>query len=379
MKDGVAVPVFQGHFLLSLPRPDRWYRRLRTRKLQSNLTADLVRGVLDRYGLRLQRPATLIAGPSRSTNVVVETDAGTKILKRYRNTVEQVAIVHEHSILNYLASISFPVPHLTSTGDGETLVEIGGRWYALFEYLEGYFQYHNSVFFPPQTRQFVTSAGQALACFHLALRDFVPAGYNPNGFKPLGGERWRELTWYRERLDWCRSEARRGGSTDGQPLSRVLSERADWIADSLSSLDDHLKAADPRRLIIHGDYGPYNLLFKKDASVVVVDLELARLDWRLTDLATGLEKFAKNRGGLDFGKMRCFLESYNGTFPMHRDELRLLPAVWRFWVLRRVVIWWHRYCQDGEVHWLVKARRALNLVRWLAANEGALASLYEVC
>ncbi len=375
MRNDVGVPVFQGRYSLSLPRPDRLYRRFRQWKRQSNLTTDEANAILDSYGIELEGPVSPLAGASRSTNALLETGTGKKILKRYRDTVEHVAIVHEHSILSYLGDIGFPVPHLTPTKNGETLVQAGGNCYALFDYLGGYFQYHNFIFFPPQSGEFIASAGKTLAHLHLALKDFVPAGYNPNGFKSSADDRWRDLAWLMERLDWCRCETRSGQDKNGASLSTELLQRATWLDDSLHGLDSLLKSASLPRLIIHGDYGPYNLLFKRRAAVVVLDLELARLDWRLTDLSTALEKFAKNRRGVDPAKMRGFLEAYHGEFPVDPDEMSLLPTVWRFWMLWRIVVWWHRYCTDGDVFWLSKARRELNLLDWLLANESGLSDL----
>jgi Ser/Thr protein kinase RdoA (MazF antagonist) len=377
--NGIKPPVFPESFFVSLPRPDRWYRRLELRQRQPSLSAEQVGRVLAGYGLGVQGTITMVPGALRSTNAVVETDAGRKLLKRYRDTVEQAAIVHEHSILRYLAQVGFPAPRLSTTSNGDTVVAEDGERYALFEYLEGYFQYHNRIFVPPQTRKLVVSAGKALACFHQALKHFVPAGCNPNGFRSLEEDRWRGLNWYMERLDRCRTETDREDSDHSSLLTGQLRWHASWIGDALRDLDARLQMAELPRVIVHGDYGPYNLLFKRGAAVVVVDLELSRLDWRLTDLATALEKFARNRAGFDFGKVRCFLEAYRSVFPMTPGEMDLLPQVWQFWILRHIITWWHRYSTDGEVHWLVKAERALDLIRWLMANERVVAeSLVQV-
>src|SRR5262249_36614462 len=149
-------------------------------------------------------------------------------------------------------------------------------------------------------RQFIRSSGKALGALHNALRDFTPAGQHPNGFKSREGERWRDLDWFIDKLTWCQQQIPRLRSDGAGVLRRLCAEEANWVAATLHDLNDRINAAAPPRQIIHSDYGPYNLFFKPGAPTVILDFELAHLDWRLADLAMALPAFAGGRLGFSF-------------------------------------------------------------------------------
>lgn len=359
--------IFQAQQTYSMPRPDRLYQRLRYQQRPLPIDADILRAILAEYGLSITGRVAAAGVPGRSQCVICATSAGAVLLKRYKDTIEPAAALHEHSILQRLAQIGFPAPRLKITCRGETLIQHAGGYYALFDALDGYFHYHQHIFLPEQTRQFITMSGAALGALHDALRDFTAEGRNPNGFISRSGDRWRELRWFTERLAQCRQDLAQLPAGHARALGRMLATHASQVEEQLHQLDDMLAAAAPPRLIIHGDYGPYNLFFKRNAPIVILDFELARLDWRLTDLATALPSFAGSRFGFSFAKMRRFLDGYQTYCPIDAAELRLLPDVWRFLTLRRVVVCWYRFCKTGGRQWLSEAQRRLDLAEWLVA------------
>ena len=365
--------VFQTNQIFYVPRPDRLYHQFRFRQQRSNIERDLLLDILTEYGLQVR--GKIEAQVGRSDNLIFETPDGKKMLKRYKDTLNPSTLLHEHSILNYLAQIGFPAPRLVPAMNGDTLLQKEGRCYAVFDFLEGYFQYHNYFLLPNQIRQFITASGNTLGALHAALKDFTPEGYHLNGFKSRTEDRWREVGWFIEKLDRCRQEFSRLQTDDGRVLSRTFSEYAGWVEETLHNLDDQIKAAAPPRLIIHGDYGPYNLFFKRAAPTVVLDFELAHLDWRLADLAMALPAFANTRLWSSLRKMTCFLEGYRTCCPIDGEELRLLPTVWQFFVLRRVVFCWYRYCDTPDRRWSHEAQQKLKLSRWIGNHHQALSSL----
>lgn len=354
-------------------RPDLAWRYFTYHRRASGISARVVDDVLAAYGLRIQGKAEVPGGPGRSQNLIVETNAGKKMLKQYKNTVDLAAVQHEHEILTYLAAIEFPAPRLTTTRDGDSLYKQDATYYAVFDVLEGYFQYHHYFFLPTQTRQFIAAAAQALGALHTALQDFTPAGTNQNGFTSRQGVRWRELDWFLDRLAACQAAIDRVPPRQSDPIRDMFLAHAPWVTERLATLDDVLGTAMLPRLIIHGDYGPYNLFFKRDAPVVILDFELARLDWRLTDLATALPSFARNRLGFNWNKLRWFLHAYQACCPVDTAELRLLPDVWLFLTLRRLVVCWQRYCDTAAQRWLVEAHQRLKLAQWIGANQQTFA------
>ena len=151
----------------------------------------------------------------------------------------------------------------------------------------------------------------------------------------------------------------------------ITTNRA-WVEESLQLLNDRLKSANLTQVVIHGDYGPYNILFKRGAPVVVIDFELARLDWPLIDLTKAMSTFAKNRFGFSQHKAATFLNAYRASFEIDETELAYLPDVWEFLTLRRLIVCWHRYCQNGKAIWAKEAKEKLNKARWIENNKALL-------
>lgn len=353
---------------LYIPRPDRLYQRLRFRQRPSAIDLTTVEEILAEYDLKLLAKSQAPPGPGRSRNVIVSTCRGKKLLKRYKHTVIVPAIIHEHSILAYLTRIGFPSPRLVTRPAGETLVCRNGRNYALFDFIEGGFQYYNYFLLPMQLRQFITAAGEVLAILHNRLEDFVPQGYNLNGFKSRKEGWWRDLDWYADRLARCTKETQRLNSSASRSEAAWLLQYADYLEETLHQLDASLKQAALPRLIIHGDYGPYNLLFRRDGSLTVLDFEIARLDWRATELVDALWRFSYTRFGFNLDKMKWFVDAYGAHFAVASDELRLLPDVWIFLNVRRCIVRWHHYCDTHDTQRLAQARSFLRLFSWMREN-----------
>ncbi|MEN8198403.1 MAG: phosphotransferase, partial [Pseudomonadota bacterium] len=57
-------------------------------------------------------------------------------------------------------------------------------------------------------------------------------------------------------------------------------------------LEEALGDAQLPRLVIHGDFGIHNMLFHDNESATLLDFELARLEWRLSDLVLVLRASA---------------------------------------------------------------------------------------
>jgi len=345
------------HTILRFPRVRTFVKQLRIRP-SDVIPPDQVREILAEYNLDLTAAPKHPAVLGRSGNLVVRTPLGKAMLKRYKSSVTQPAVIHEHSILTYLSQIRFPSPRLLSTPAGETFVCRHGAIYALFGFIEGDIRYPHHFLLPAQGRRLISSAGDVLANLHQSLQGFVPAGQNLEGFKSPSQGRWRDLTWYTDMLADCVAESRQLelGEEKAQAMIPVLLQRADWIHDTLGQLDQSLEAAALPRLIIHCDYRPGNLLFRKDAATVVLDFELSRLDWRITDLAKSLPAFAYTRTiGLNFDWMKCFLDAYHARYPVAHDELQLVSSVWQFLTVRRLIVCWHNFCsaptgyRQGEV------------------------------
>jgi len=354
-----------------IPRPDRLYDSVRFRRRPSVIEPATTVEVLAQYGLELRATPQVPPGPGRSHSLILTTSQGKKVLKRYKYTVIVPAIVHEHSILAYLAGVGFPSPRLVATPSGETMVCRDGHHYAMFDFIAGGFQYHNYLLLPVQVRKFIAASGEILASLHDELKDLVPQGHSPNGFRSRQEDWWRDREWYASRLAHCRAETQRSDHDGSGPEAAWLLRYAGFLEEALDQLDGRLKEASLPRMIIHGDYGPYNLLFKGERSITILDFELARLDWRATELVDGLQRFSLNRWGFNLDKMKCFLDAYRVRFAINSDEIQCLPDVWTFLNVRRCIVHWHHYCDTHEPERLTQARWNLRLIDWMTDNRRA--------
>ena len=371
-----SIPIFWVKAGLQLPRPDRLnLKSVFTANKLSREDEQWISALVSTYGLSLLQPAKKLETDGRSNNWVLITNKGKKILKKYKPSVEAEQILHEHAILSQLALFQFPAPRLNKNLHSETLTLIENSRFAMFDFLDGYFQYHEQIYFPNQTNTFLELAALSLASLHESLRDFTPVGKNPNGFISKEGPRWLGLNWYLEKLTANKQQTQESlkGSL-GYELNMIHS-RGKWIEDRLSVLDEILTTAPLDRVIIHGDYGPYNLLFKNGKPVVIIDFELARLDWRLTDLATSMNTFTRNRMGFQQKKMRRFIQAYQSASNVGAEQLDYLPVVWEYLSLRRLIVCWSRALETGQKKWLVESLDRMQIIDWITMHKSDMLKL----
>lgn len=357
-----------------LPRPQRLYPWL-IRSYRGRLSIDTakVEEVLAEYGLALidrPRPAS---GGVRNINLIVNTSRGKGILKRYRESLGISTIIQEHSILKYLAQIGFPATRLVGTKSGHTLVQQGKNRYALFDFVDGGFRSFDYIALPRQTRKYIAIAGEMLAILHDKLTDFVPQGYNPDGFKSKTGDRWRDIEWFMNKLTFCLEKTSLQNENRGKYRYAWLLQRARELENILFHNTSVLNNTDLPRQIIHKDYNLGHLLFRKNAPPVIIDFEIARLDWRLVDIINGWQGFCKTRSGYSPNKMRVFLYSYQTHMPLTATELEFIPAVWKFLQIRECIHYWYEYSlTGGDKMLLVRACQSLKELDWVIANQNAI-------
>ncbi len=345
---------------LFLLRPGFLIAKLKSYRAPVALGRKTITAVLKEYGLTpVQRGSVPPDSGGRSRSVVVETNAGKKLLKQYKRTVALSAIELEHSILRFLAERDFlSAPRLVATGDGRTLVQAEGERFVLFDFVDGGFQYYKYILLPHRAKRFINMAGKSLARLHRTLENFTPLGDNPNGFSSHDGERWHNLDWYLEKLDECVHST--------PPGMQTLVERADEVGYSLRALDIELRRANLPRLTIHGDYGPHNLLFRPKQHIMILDFEIARLDWRAIEVVNALWRFGSDDNDcLQIKKREWFFDAYNSRFPLDRRELESLSALWDFSHLRRCILNWHEYCRTHDEFNRAKVFRHLGFYDWM--------------
>lgn len=361
---------------LRLPRPGLLLRTLKSIRQRKTGQPPGWQAIIAAYGFDLLKPIQSIEGGVRSLSWLLETSEGKKILKQYKGSVEYEQIIYEHSVLQRLEQVGFPAPRVHPTLEGSTVVEMEGRYFGMFDFIEGCFQFFNYLYLPSRLKQYLDAVGQNLGRLHRALDGFTPEGYNINGFMSMTGERWRGIDWYLEKLANCRVKAEKSAIGKAHPTSIALFQHAGWIEERLRSDEEALTRANPTRGVIHGDYGVYNLLLKPGSQMVTLDFELCRLDWRLIDLVFALASVTRlDEFHTEHEKMCLIASGYQSANPMPAEELSLIPQIWTYQFLRRVIIAWERYLESGNGSVLVEAERRMARVDWVERNREVLSNL----
>lgn len=355
----------------SVPRPDRLVRRLSARG-SGSLGVHEMQLASAEFGL--PQPVRVSRAPSPggrgSVGIIADAAGQQWLLKRYKPSVADEDLVVEHAVLERLAEVAFPAPRLRRSPSGSTIVRVGDGRLALFMLASGHVHPHERIYAAGDRRRLEMEAGATLGQLHESLCGFEPPPASENGFVGMVGPRLRPLAWFSERLE------RLARSTDGRDRRLPeLTASAGWMHRELIRHDALLEAAAPARTVIHGDYGPYNLMLRPGWPPLVIDFELARVDWRLADLATAVPRFAQRRTGFDRAAAGRFLDGYRSSTTLDAQELGLMPAVATYLALRRAVVCWERFAASAERQWADQARGRLGLARSLVAGRHPLAAL----
>jgi Ser/Thr protein kinase RdoA (MazF antagonist) len=362
--------------ILHLPRPSRVSASLAARLGSPVLEPARVDEVLDRYGLRARGAHRNLRLARRSLNVVVRTDRGTKVVKRYRPQWTEETVRTGHSVLSRLAELAVPAVRLVRAPGGTTWVSVDGQVFAVFDHVPG--TNYSLNFLLRSDRLWLTElAGRTLARLHRALVGFIPTGRHHMGFASPTGPRRRDAAWHATKLEELQRRSLGLGRPDATPYLIRLRGDAGYLLDAIERLERRLADASFPRLVIHGDYGLHNLIFQptgRDVTetfsageggwsslvAIPVDFEMSRLDWRINDLISALGKHRYRGGRYDNESMETFLAAYAAGFPLTRDERQMLPSAWRLHKLQAAVQYWNSYFEtDGPIRKLASAVDAI--------------------
>lgn len=361
---------------IRIPRPAKLRHLIAVKIRHSPIGEEESERVLSVYDLgRLEGYRRPAVGHTRSQNLILQTNKGAKLLKRYKTSLDREAIAYEHSVLMRLDAAKFPAPRLVANREGETCTELDGRYYAITDFIEG-FKYSDFFISERAKKGFVESAACTLACYHRLIDGFVPAGKKRDGFMPGNRKRWQESDWYLHEFDKYK-ELLRGSERP----TRFFRDNINRFKQDLVILGGKLEKSDGSlpRLVIHGDYGPYNLLFKGDQLAAVLDFECAHLDWRAWDVIGAIYRFAGTRTGIDLEQAGIFFAAYQSGCALSTQEIGLMPDIFRFSRLRGLTIAL-RDCFDlGIPSRLDDARHIVWWIDWMEENGPRLTQALLKC
>lgn len=107
-----------------------------------------------------------------------------------------------------------------------------------------------------------------------------------------------------------------------------------------------------------------------------MDFELARLEWRLSDLVSCISKLRNRSGNHDMDSVMEMVTAYHDEFPIDNEEWQWFPLVWKHYKMAKAVQYWSSYFEtNGPLHKLALARDAVHQSGWLVNNNSTVTSL----
>jgi Ser/Thr protein kinase RdoA (MazF antagonist) len=361
-----------------IPKPDKLRYAVAARTRPARIAEIEIGHVLRAYDLgELRGYRQPAAASGRSQNLILETSKGGKVLKKYKYSLSLEAIIYEHSLLRHLAVADFPAPRLAVNRNGETCTEFEGRFYAITDFVAG-LKYTDFIISRRKRKRLIEKAAHTLARYHQLVDGFVPEGKKTDGFMPDGQKRWQECDWYLREFEKYRSLLR-DREVDGTELERFFLHNIARFQQALLALDRRLGENSHvlPKLVIHGDYGPYNILFNGERLVAVLDFECAHLDWRAWEVVGDIQRFAGMKDGIDYDLARTFLSAYRSRGTLTADEIGLMPDIFRFSRLRGLIISLRDYFRLDAPARLHRARHKVWWVDWMEENGPRLIEALE--
>ncbi|MCH8805153.1 MAG: phosphotransferase [Planctomycetes bacterium] len=261
-------------------------------------------------------------GSRKSPKLLLQTAGGNFLLKRRaKGRSDPYKVAFAHALLGHLIRRRFPVPEMIGTrDDNNSILQLDREIYELFEFVDGE-SYNRSL-------EHTTHAGKTLAGYHDAVADFETDWTPPAGV-------FHDSPSVRQGLNAIPTTTASHDSVVGHEAALLtatqeLYERYDEAAEAVNALG----FAQWPVAIIHGDWHPGNMLFRRNKVVAVLDFDSARRLPRVVDLANGMLQFSILRGRsapskwpdyFDETRMRRFLLGYGARIQLDADQRRAIP------------------------------------------------------
>ncbi|MET7697268.1 phosphotransferase [Streptomyces sp. NPDC005485] len=270
----------------------------------------------------------------------VATTRGRYFLKHHFDpeTADPAAIAHQHRATQRLADLGVPVaPPLTGT-DGRTVAVIGGHAYALHPWIDGRHRHGGQL-----TAAQCTRLGALLGVVHASLERVMPAqGRAPERKRaPAHPPEGADPTDTFALIDDLLAQVRRHRPCD------VFDELARHrLLERRALLERHVDRRPPQggsEGWVHGDFHPFNLLYRDGEPAAIVDWDRLGVQPRAEEaVRAAVIFFVRPAGTLDLAKVRAYARAYRRTAGAGPAELAAaVHRVWwerlnDFWILR-----WH--------------------------------------
>ncbi|SED98246.1 Ser/Thr protein kinase RdoA involved in Cpx stress response, MazF antagonist [Streptomyces sp. 3213] len=261
----------------------------------------------------------------------LRTTRGRYFLKHHFDpeTADPVAIARQHAATRRLADLGVPVAPPVPDRDGRTVAVVGGHAYALHPWIDGRHRHGGQL-----TTVQCGRLGALLGVVHASLERVMPGqraeclpGADPADTFAL--------------IDDLLGHVRRHRPADAfdELARRRLLERREL-------LERHADRRPTRGGCVgwvHGDFHPFNLLYKGDAPAAIVDWDRLGVQPRAEEAVRAAAIFfVRPDGALDLPKVRAYAHAYRRAARATPSELA--AAVHRVWWERLNDFWmlrWH--------------------------------------
>ncbi|MCB0167215.1 MAG: phosphotransferase [Anaerolineae bacterium] len=327
-------------FYIRLPKPSYVLSQLSPRQRPSPELNQLIHHLAEIYQLG-EIQACYRAPRTNSLNFFATTPQGKFVIRR--QNLSETAVAYEFEILSFLLNRNFPAPRMRLSKMGQAWANVGETRYSVYEFIEGYAP-ANFVWWPGTKRKVFVRCGRVLGEYHRAITGLEPAVFKWNGYRPGDYRRWQPGDWFRQAVAEIRSWLQK--SAADQPIDDFARTHLDDISRLLDLEETVESRTDLSKLVIHGDYAPWNVLFRSDHTPLIIDFNESRLDLKIYDLMLATFWFAWRNDHLDADRALALQAGYSQTNQLNASDLDLAGPVFR-WVMGRSLIerLYHHY--DG--------------------------------
>ncbi|MFC9284099.1 phosphotransferase [Streptomyces collinus] len=286
----------------------------------------------------------------------VSTTRGRYFLKHHfdPDTADPAAIERRHRATQRLADLGVPVAPPLADREGRTVAVVGGHAYALHPWIDGRHRHGGQL-----TRAESARLGALLGAVHACLeRVMPPKGRTRPATSPHPVESADPADTF-TLIDDLLGHVRRhrpADAFDTLARHRLLERRA--------LLEQHAHRRPPRGGPVgwvHGDFHPFNLLYKDDAPAAIVDWDRLGVQPRAEEaVRAAVIFFVRPVGALDLRKVRAYARAYRRAAGATPSELA--AAVHRVWWERLNDFWmlrWHYERGDTRADCQFQAASAL--------------------
>ncbi|MFH8802375.1 phosphotransferase [Streptomyces sp. NPDC017936] len=264
----------------------------------------------------------------------LRTTRGRYFLKHHfdPDTADPASIVRQHRATQRLADLGVPVAPPLPGRDGRTVAVVGGHAYALHPWVDGRHR-HGAQLTPAECARL----GALLGVVHASLERVMPAHARARATRAESPAPADTFALIDDLLARVRRH-RPADSFDELARHRLLERR--------TLLERHADRRPPGSGPVgwvHGDFHPFNLLYRGDAPAAIVDWDRLGVQPRAEEAVRAAAIFfVRPDGALDLPRARPYARAYRRTAGATPSELS--AAVHRVWWERLNDFWmlrWH--------------------------------------